>query len=132
MEQEIKQELKKIIIIVLGGLIVAFIFLFFMGKQAREREAYIKLNGIESVGTVIHKISGRGYPGSPGYGVRFEFEHNGETFRVTYPVSSRRFNNMNVGIGDRFEIRFLPCRPGRDAIILLDRPVTPTNQIIEK
>ena len=104
-------------------MVMLFGLLFWLGKRNREKEAYIKQNGIETVGTVTRKSTSRGAYGGSNYHVYFEFEHNGETFRnSTRPTNREQFNSVEVG--ERFKVIFLPCRPQRDAVIFLDRPVT--------
>ena len=115
---------KRDVIIIIVTLVLSIPLLFWFNRINRERSDYIKLNGIETVGTIIHKSRGRsGAHGGMSYGVRFKFEHNGETFSGKWQeVNREQFNS--VEIGERFKVMFLPCRPLRDAIILLDRPVT--------
>ena len=114
---------KRNVILYVVTLVLSIALFFWFSQMERERRDYIKLNGIETVGTITRKSTGRGSHGGMNYGVHFRFEHNGETFSRASPYISReQFNSIEVG--DRFKVMFLPCRPLRDAIILLDRPVT--------
>ena len=103
-------------------LIVCFALLFFLARNNREMRADIKAYGIETVGTITRKNTVRGAQGGAQYSVRFEFEHNRETFIRTSPrISKEQFNNIEVG--DRFKVLFLPCRPRRGVLIFFDKPV---------
>jgi len=96
-------------------MIMCFALLFWIGRTNRETKANIELYGIETVGTVIHKYRSDGTSG-----LRFEFEHNGETFVRNQTISRHEFENAIIGI--QYVVKFLPDNPKR-AIILIDKPV---------
>ena len=103
-------------------LCLSIALLFWFNRKNQERRDYIERTGIETVGTITRKASGRsGRHGGSTFSCHFRFEHNGETFSSHSSLTREQYNSVEVG--DRFVVFFLPCRPQRDAIIFLDRPV---------
>ena len=94
-------------IICLIVVILLFIPAYWLGQINQERETNIVETGIETVGTVINKSIVRGRNQIRTYGVRFEFEHDGERVLSNALFHSRWYYD-NAIIGMKYKVMYLP------------------------
>lgn len=88
----------------------------------RTKVKTIESNGLKGVGCVIHKGYSKNARLLPDYTIKFDFEL-GDTIIVAVNtlLPADYFNNAIIGM--KYEIRYLPESPHKDAIIYIDKPV---------
>lgn len=111
-------------------ILLAFLGLYRIGQNNREKKQVISEKGVESVATVINRSITRNPNMFERYTVKFDFEIDGRLVQ-SYNRFSEKWYYENAIIGMKYRIKYLPQAP-KDAKIFLDKPVMGKYNEIEK
>lgn len=107
------------VFIIVFFIILSIIVVWSNITDNKKREIVIS-EGIESTGCVINKNYTKGH--SITYSITFDFMYRGKMVTAVNSMIDREsFNNAIIGM--KYEIKYLPESPKRNAIIYIDKPI---------
>ncbi len=114
-------------------LILAFVLLFFLGKENRNQDALILNKGIETTGTVIDRSYGSSNSGKQ-FSIRFDFRVKNKTYIGVASLGNNKHYYNKAIIGMKYTVRYLPQEPDKlkNSRIYIDTPVFSEIKNIEK
>lgn len=113
---------KQMTIFILSFVLILIPIGLWLSAINKTKEKEIESKGLKGVGCVINKGYSKNARLMPDFTIKFDFELEDTTITaVNTLLSADYFNNAIIGM--KYEIRYLPESPHRNAIIYIDKPI---------